>query len=169
MRDILTSPDSVKIKHSRRVYRLRLTILFFILFLSIVGTLAYFSADSSMSIDKITITGAHIISNKEIESTIYKKISGKYFYLFSRSNNFIYPKKEIYDSLISDYPRIKELSVYKDDMHTLHISIIERDGSYLYCGDTVPDISTDIGENCYFINNDGYIFSPTDKQGCSWD
>ena len=43
-------------------------------------------------------------------------------------------------------------------MNILNINIKERFGSYLYCGSVVPEVSSQIGENCYFVNNDGYIF-----------
>ena len=40
----------------------------------------------------------------------------------------------------------------------MHIDIIERTGSFLYCGVNLPEEKLNIGENCYFLNNDGFIF-----------
>lgn len=158
MRDLLTSPDSVKIKHNRRVQSIRLRVLLSILFLSIVGALAFFSGDKHVVINKVTVTGTHIINASDVESLALDKMNSRYFYLFSRSNSLIYPKLAIYNSLRETYPRIEKLSVYKDNWHTLHIDIVERQASYLYCGSSIPAISLDVGENCYFINSDGYVF-----------
>ncbi|MBK5215395.1 MAG: hypothetical protein JJE53_01115 [Candidatus Pacebacteria bacterium] len=158
MRDIPTSPRIIEIRHKRRVRTLRLSILFFILFASIVWATSYFSADKHITIDKVVVTGTHIIDESDIEEEVFKNISGKYFYLYSRSNSFLYPNKFIYNNLIKNFPRIESLSVYRDNLKTLHIDITERIGSSLYCGSSIPTNIEDVGENCYFINNDGFIF-----------
>ena len=59
---------------------------------------------------------------------------------------------------MKDFPRIKSLLVKREGFNTIKVEIEERAGSYLYCGKSVPENKNDIGENCYFINNNGYIF-----------
>ncbi|HEY5588295.1 MAG TPA: hypothetical protein VIK86_04985 [Candidatus Paceibacterota bacterium] len=158
MRDIPTSPRIIEIRHNRHMYMLRLSILLFILFVSIIGALSFFSGDKHLTIDKVLITGTHIINQSDIESEIFQDMSGKYLYLFSRNNSFIYPHQKIYKDLILNFPRIQSLSLKRDNLKTLHIDIVERTGSSLYCGSNIPENKEDIGENCYFINNDGLIF-----------
>lgn len=158
MRDIPTSPRVFQIKRKRRLRTIRLSIFFLILFFSIVWALSFFSDDKHIVIDNITITGTHIINQDDVKSEIYKDISGKYIYLFSKSNSLIYPRKQIYNDLRLKFPRIETLSVSRQGLKTLHVDISERTGSFLYCGTDVPQSTGEIGENCYFINNDGYIF-----------
>lgn len=158
MKDIPTSPRVIEIRHNRRVRKIRLFVLISILFFSIIGALAFFSGNKNVDIDKVVVTGNHIIDKEDIEKEIYKNISGKYVYLFSRSNSFIYPHKKIYNSLLVTFPRIEKLSIYRDNLKTLHVDIFERTGSYLYCGATLPENKNEVGENCYFVNNDGLIF-----------
>lgn len=158
MRDIPTSPRIIEIRHNRHMYMLRLSILLFVLFISIIGALSFFSGDKHLTIDKVLITGTHIINQSDIESEIFQDMSGKYLYLFSRNNSFIYPHQKIYKNLILNFPRIQSLSLKRDNLKTLHIDIVERTGSSLYCGSSIPENKEDIGENCYFINNDGLIF-----------
>jgi hypothetical protein len=158
MKDIPTSPRIIEIRHKRRVKRMRLVILFFILLVFIIGGLAFFSANKNVVIDKVVVSGNHIIDEEDIEKEINKNISGRYIYLFSKNNSFIYPHKKIYDSLLVTFPRIEKLSIYHDNLKTLHIDISERTGSYLYCGENLPENKSEIGENCYFVNNDGFIF-----------
>ena len=158
MRDIPTSPRIMKIRRNRRMRILRFFILFLILFASLVWALSYFSNDEHMAINKVVITGTHILDQEEIEREVRQDISGKYIYLFSRDNGFIYPRKQIYDNLILNFPRIESLSVSREGLKTLKIEITERMGSYLYCGTNIPESKNEVGENCYFINNDGYIF-----------
>ncbi len=158
MKDIPTSPRIVQIKRNRRVGRLRLFILFTILFISIIIALSYFSSNSKITINKIVITGNSIIDKEDLESSIQNKLNGKYFRLFARSNFLIYPQSKIYKDLINEFPRIENLNIKRESLNTLKVSIIERAGSYLYCGASLPENKEDIGENCYFVNNDGYIF-----------
>ena len=158
MKDIPTSPRIKQIRRNQRRRRLWLFILFFILFLSVVIALAYFSSDEHLVIDKVVVNGTHILDPDKIEREVRKDISGKYIYLFSKSNGFIYPHKQIYNDLILNFPRIELLSISRESLKTLKIDITERVGSNLYCGVSIPENKDEVGENCYFINNDGYIF-----------
>ena len=158
MKDIPTSPRIAEIKHKRRVGRIRLAVLVSILFISIILASSYFSSYTKVTINKIVITGNSIIDEKEVRSKILQDLDGKYLKLFSHSNFLIYPNSKIYNDLITDFPRIESLVVGRDGINTLQISIKERSGSYLYCGITLPEIKNDIGENCYFVNNNGLIF-----------
>lgn len=158
MRDISASPKIIEIKRKRRARSFRVFILFFILIISIVLALAFLSNNQKMIIDTIIVEGNQIIDEDEIEKEIYKNITGRYFYLFSKNNSLIYPHEKVYNNLLLNFPRIKTLSVKRDNFKTLHINIVERVGSFLYCGENIPEIREEIGENCYFINNDGYIF-----------
>ena len=158
MKDILTSPRIMKIKRNRRMRKLRVFIFYFILSVFIILVASFFSNDKRMTINKIEITGTHIIDQVEVKKNVRNDISGKYVYLFSKANSFIYPRNKIYKDLLFNFPRIDKLSIYRDNLRTMHINISERVGSYLYCGSSVPEIKTEIGENCYFLNDDGFIF-----------
>ncbi len=158
MKDILTSPRIEDMKRKSRARRIRLSILVFILFVSLVYALGYFSSNSGVTINKIVVTGTRIINSGDIEELVSKNISGKYFKLFDKKNIFIYPKKGVYKDLIQNFTRIDKLSIYRDNLNTLHIDISERSGTALYCGNDVPEVESEVGENCYFVNDDGYIF-----------
>lgn len=158
MRDTITSPRVEIMKRKRRAYKVRLSILLFILLTSIIFALAYFSFHVRVTLQNVAVSGTRVINMTDVETRVREDFSGKYLRLFSKANSFIYPHNYIYNDLLKQFPRIKELSVYRDNLTTLHIGITERAGSYLYCGKVVPEVQTDIGENCYFINDDGYIF-----------
>jgi hypothetical protein len=158
MRDIPTSPRIIEIKKARRIYTIQLIFLFIILFASIILALSFYSNNKNITIDKIVITGTQVIDSSEIEKNVLENISGKYFHLFSKSNIFIYPHDLVYDGLILNFPKIEKLSVYREGLNTLHVNVSERIGSYLYCGSFVPEEKDKIGENCFFINEDGFIF-----------
>ncbi len=149
----------IKIKRKRRLRALRLIIIFLILFLSIFFALAFFSFTPKMTINKVVVTGNNIINSQDVISLVRKEINGKYYGLFSKADIFIYPHNEIYKNLLLTFPRIKKVSITRKNFNTLYININEKSASYLYCGSVIPDIKSKVGENCYFMNNDGYIFS----------
>lgn len=157
-RDILSSPRVVEMKHKRRIKRVRLLVLIFILFISIIFGLSVLSQYKKINITNIVVAGTRIINTDEVKTLIESDMSGKYLHLFSKHNSFIYPKQYVYNDLLKTFPRIEKLTIYRGPLNTINAIIVERAGSYLWCGDSVPEIQNDIGENCYFINNDGYIF-----------
>lgn len=158
MKDIPTSPRIAFLKKKRRIRRIRLSILFFIFFICLIFASSYFSSYHKISINNITINGNSVIDENEVRDHVKSLISGKYFGLFSKNNFLIYPKNEIYEDLFLNFPRIEKLDIKINKINNLMINISERAGSYLYCGDSLPEHKNEIGENCYFVNNDGYIF-----------
>jgi len=157
MKDIPTSPRVIEIRHKRRVRRIRLVIFLAILFGGMIWGLSYLSKAERVTINNVVVTGNQIIYQDDIKNIVMNNISGKYLYLFSKSNSFIYPHKKIYNKLLLEFPRIESLSIKIDNLKTLHVEITERAGSYLYCGEKIPEVKNEIGENCYFINDNGLI------------
>jgi len=158
MRYIPKSPQVIEMLHKRKIKTIRLFVLFFILFISIIFTASFFSSNENIVINKVEVTGAHIIDTEDIQKSVFENLDGKYVYLFSKANSFIYPHRKIYNDLLLSFPMIETLSVSKSNINTLNIDIKERVGSYLYCGENIPEDTAQLGENCYFVNNDGFIF-----------
>ncbi|NVN97011.1 hypothetical protein HXX01_02145 [Candidatus Nomurabacteria bacterium] len=158
MKDIPTSPRITQIKRKRKVGRIRLIVLSTILFVSIIVALSYLSFDKRLSIKDISINGTSIINWDEVSKKIEENLSGKYLYLFSKRNSLIYPHDKIQNSLLVEFPRIEKIDIKVRDFNTLILTVKERLGSYLYCGEVLPEKKEEIGENCFFVNNDGYIF-----------
>jgi hypothetical protein len=158
MRDIPVSKRVIDIKRKHNIRRLRSFIFFTLLLFVTIGGSAYFSFHKNITIDKVLVTGVSIIDPIDISTEVKQQLEGRYLYIYNKSNSFIYPEKKIYDDLILHFPRIKELTINRDGLNILNIDIKERMGSYLYCGSQIPELKSEIGENCYFVNNDGYIF-----------
>ena len=155
MREILTSPRVIDLRRKQKRGRIRLAILLSIFVISLIGGLAYFSAHPRVTIQTIEVIGTEIINAPEVEKEVRDMLTGRYFYLFSRANTFLYPRESMYVHLLDAFPRIESLAVDRTGMNTVRITIVERIGSHLYCGITPQN---EIDEVCYFINDDGYIF-----------
>lgn len=157
-REILTSPRIIEIKRKRRNKRIRLFIFVFIFLISIVTGLSFLSFYKKINIQIINIQGNQVVNKEDILNNIKDQISGKYFYLFSKSNIFIYPKSKVYENLRESFPRIEKLSIDKKYFNTLNIILTEKIGSFLWCGSSIPESEYNVGENCFFVNNKGLIF-----------
>jgi len=158
MRDIPTSPRIENMKRKNRKRFLRSLIFFVFLMIALIIGTSYFSNDKHILISDIKIEGTNIIDEGSVRELVQQQMFGKYFYLFNKANSFIYPKNNIYNNLLKNFSRIEELSIERIGFKTLSIKIKERAGSYLYCGSIIPEDSAQIGENCFFVNNEGYIF-----------
>ena len=157
-RDILTSPRVEEIKRTKRKANIRLSVLFFVLFIVCIVGLSFLSNYKKMTINAVVVTGTRIINERDIQDFIGSSMSGKYLYLFNKHNAFIYPHDFIYNGLLKKFTRIEKLSLNVKNVTTLEIYVKERSGSYMWCGDKIPDNEKDLGDNCYFVNDDGYIF-----------
>lgn len=158
MRDIPASPRIVEIKKKRRRKIIKLSILFVLIFAGLVFGLSCLSREKHITIDKIKVTGAYVLGEEEITEIAKEELAGRYLYLFARNNTFIYPKVDIQESLLKNFPRIEELTIGLNGLKELEINITERKGEFLYCGNKIPENKIDIGDNCYFLNDEGLIF-----------
>lgn len=155
---IVTSPRIEEIKRKKK-RRIRFAIIFYcVSFLIIFFGLAFASRIPKIKINNIEVNGTHIIDSTQVTENIQNHINGRYIYLFDRNNTFIYPKASIERDLMRNFPRIDKLSVSLRGLHTIVLDITERTGAYLYCGANIPEVASEAGDNCYFINSDGEIF-----------
>lgn len=114
----------------------------------------------SFQIKKITVSGNTVLAGEDIKSAVQKDISGKYFFLFPRTNIFLYPKEKIRHDLFSDFRRMDSVEVTLEDDNDLHVSISERVPVALWCG---REKDADAAGSCFYMDKTGYLFdaSPT--------
>lgn len=158
MRDLPQSPRIIAIKKKQRKKTVFLIILFLLLCGLLVFGLSCLSQERHIVINTIKVNGAEVLTKDNIIKISKDEMSGKYFYLFARNNTFIYPKRGIQKSLLKNFPRIEELNIRLNGLNELEINIKERKGEYLYCGEAIPEDQNKIGDNCYFLNDDGLVF-----------
>lgn len=158
MRDIPKSPRIVEINKKKRRKVIKTAVYFLLLFVFVVVGLSFLSKEKHIVIKDIKVNGAYVLDQDSIERTVRDEMSGKYLYLFYKNNSFIYPEKKIYNSLLRNFPRIESLSISLNGLKELVVDIVERRGEALYCGENIPTEQALIGENCFFLNDDGLIF-----------
>jgi hypothetical protein len=119
----------------------------------------------SLAITDVRVYGAGPDISPRISSAAFMAISGSYAGLFSKSNAFIYPKGAIAAAAKHSSPRIADVIVKRDGLHSLTIAVSEKAPSAITCSG-LPDFD-DSGtlvkdeakrDDCFFTDESGYIF-----------
>jgi len=138
----------------RRLFFVRFYIIIFFLLL-IIFSLAILSGHEKVKIQTILITGNASASVDNILEIARRDLTGRYLYLFSKSNSLIFPRFRIKSDILREIKTIKDLDVSWVNWQTIFIEVIERKPFSVWCGDDIK-INNSV---CYFIDKEGYIYS----------
>ncbi|MBI3305638.1 hypothetical protein HYZ82_00695, partial [Candidatus Nomurabacteria bacterium] len=158
------SPRLLKLKRQRR--KTFFVIIFSIsaLFIFLIAGLAYLSRLEQLRITEIRINGNKVVEREMIAEAVQSEISGNYLWLFSKRNIFIYPKRGMKARLQEEFKRFKSVNLSIVENQALKVEVAEREALYTWCGtDLVVGLPsgnpTTKKEVCYFLDENGYIFS----------
>lgn len=128
--------------------------------LAFIALLSFVSHYKYLTIDTVVIEGNRVLTPDDVRGVVETELSGRYLLLFSKSNIVIYPKKRIKEALLKTYKRIKGVRVALENLKSLQsikVSITEREGKYLWCGDTLPE--NDEVASCYYVDDSSFLFA----------
>ena len=150
-------PESrLRARKRRRFVRLAAGLIVFLLFISsgLVG-LTYWS---ELQIKDVSISGTQTLSSGTVEAFVRDRLEGEYWYVFSKSNIFLYPKQQIAADLIKAYPVLASADVHAADFHTIAVNLVEREPRALWCPSPQGDAL-----RCLFMDENGvaYTEAPT--------
>ncbi len=159
-RNVLNSPRLLELKRSRRNIFLRKIIFFVVIALIIFFGLAYFSHLNSLNIAEVNIIGNKVLGTEILKTEINQQLSGKYLWLFPKTNILIYPQNTLIHDLENKFSRIKKINMSIKNDKVLEVSLVEREAKYLWCGmipiDTAGQNAND--QKCFFMDENGYFF-----------
>ena len=148
------------------------SIIFIMLFLVLIGILAWQSGNKKALIDKIEVLGNEVVNQKDILRIVQSELAGKYAWLFHKDNIFIYPQNNIKEKLLVLDKRIRDVNVYRDSLTAIAVEISERKPAYMWCElvKERPDLESAEGaggspasgsnqKKCFFLDKTGYIFA----------
>ncbi|MDE2399810.1 MAG: hypothetical protein KGL67_02260 [Patescibacteria group bacterium] len=156
-RNVLNSPRLSELKKKKQKIFVRKVVIFGILLLIIIGILSYVSRIKRLNISAVEVQGNKVIDTEAVMAAVNKETSGYYFWLFPKTNLFLYPKSKIKSDLANQFKRFQNITIDTQNNKTLAISVTERIPEYTWCGATPPATGND-KETCYFLDKDGYIF-----------
>jgi cell division septal protein FtsQ len=118
----------------------------------LITSIWYGTRVEAVTISEVTIHGGETIPHDQVEKIVRDKISGTYLKLVPRTFAFTYPHDEV-ESAIREMKRIKNLSIVRSGGTELIIEFDEYVPHALWC-------STSNSVGCYFLDENGYSFSP---------
>ena len=155
-RNVLNSPRLLELKKHRRRVALSKILMSLLAFLVIFFLLAYFSNFKSLNINNVEITGNKVIDTEALKTTIQEQMTGKYLWLFPKTNILLYPKNSIKNILQEKFKRLNSINLSIKNT-TLEVSLGERTAKYTWCGAESPESSLQ-NQQCYFVDEEGYVF-----------
>ena len=153
-RDVLSSPRLRALKKRRRWAVSNKVLISLFGLLAVFAFLTYLSRLDNLNITEIQVSGNKVVETRMLQEAVEQVISGKYLWLFPKTNILYYPQGAIGDELREKFKRIKEINMSVQSDKTLEMVLEEREGKYLWCG-AAPEAEK---EKCYFSDEDGYIF-----------
>ena len=149
----LRTPEFARRK--RRLFYIKIAALAVVLAGSVAG-LSYLTRLPALQISEINITGAEVVDEGELRSAVHEQLAGRYFFLFSKANIFLYPKTALEASVLSSFKRLKSAEFSFKNLHSVELLVTERPPQALWCG-----VTRDAGGEapCYFLDPEGYIYT----------
>ena len=153
---VLQFPRLKEIYRKKRNAKIKKVGIIFLIFILFVTGVSFLSTNKKINIQTVNINGNNVLIKNDILKVVDQELVGKYLFLFSKRNSFIYPDQKIKNSLLESFNRISDVQITKNDLTTITISIKERTGIYLFCD---QEGSEEEAEDCYYIDDVGLIFS----------
>jgi hypothetical protein len=153
-RNILETPRLAELRRQRRTALMGKITIITIGILFLFGAVIFLSRVGFMNIGEIKVEGNKIADAELISQTAKEAMSGKYLWLFPKTNTLIYPEKKVKEALEKNFKRLTDINLDLTGTK-LKITVAERVSVYTWCG-LMPRANTK--DKCYFTDKDGFIF-----------
>ena len=162
-RNVLSSPRLVELKKNRQKVILNKILLSILGLVGIFFLLTYLSRLHALNVYDVKIVGNETVDGEALKKVVTEEISGKYLWLFPKTNIFIFPKNKIKKALSSKFKRLKDINLLvkgleEEDFNGnyLEVKVTERTGEYVWCGDAPTEGGA--RSTCSFLDDSGYLF-----------
>jgi len=143
---VIRSPRLVKKKRRQAAKR---TVLMAILCVFVIGLAFYVLLQPEFRIAHITIDGAESAPRRAVELLVQNSLAGKIAGVIPRSHIALFPKRGIEEELRRAFPTFSDVSVRRDGLAAIHVSLISRSPYAIWCGQGM----------CMQIDDTGFAFA----------
>lgn len=152
---------SVKRRNKKRIGRLMIW-LFAVLIIG--GLIIYLLYCPYLTIKKVVVQGNRVLETETVNAYLDQVLNQRYWHLFPKRNIFIYPKKQLAQELLSQFPRLADVSLGLGEFDELVVTLKERSSDLLWCPETGEETITGTSTSssagqCYFSDPSGFIFA----------
>lgn len=138
---------------ARRLRRRALSVAAFFLFvvLLLVGTI-FLARVSFLRVTRVEVLGSQSVAASDLQQLVLQELEDSYFFVFPKSNVFLYPKKAIVAKLLASYPSLKGATTNIKDFQSITVTVEERHPEALWCSDLSSS-------PCFFLDGEGVIYA----------
>jgi cell division septal protein FtsQ len=138
---------------SRKVSRLVSKIIFFVLLIGFIAVTTYVLFFSQyLQIINVEVSGTKELNASDIKQKIEATFQEKYFGVISKNNFMFVSQKNISNDLMSDFKKIRTVSVTKKFPDSVSVNIDERKALLIWCS----------LEDCYLLDEKGAAYLQAD-------
>jgi len=141
----------------KRKTRIRLLIAA-VSILVIICSIVFISRTRQLQIQTIVVRGNYIVATEEVKTAVQSILDQKYLWLIPKTNVLLYPEKYLTKTISAKFQRFNTVEFHRENWSTLVVDVTERKNVYLWC-DALPSVAGGINQNCYYVDDHGYIFS----------
>jgi hypothetical protein len=157
MREVLNRPTPLK-KQKRRKALVNLSWVVLVL-ISIYFGIGALSHLPRININEVEARGLKALDSHEVSLEMLRYLEGNTALVYSRSNKFIYSKKDLTEFVLEKFPRIYRVNSIERGGQSLNVDIEERQAAYAWCGHEGPAYAERFTrKDCYFVDQKGFVF-----------
>ena len=145
-------PES-RLRIRRRRRRVRLIVLSVALVLLVLAGLVGLTYVPFLQLQTVEVSGAHTLSTSTIDAFVRERLVGRYWWVFPKSNIFLYPRQQIQADLLAAYPMLASADARfapSTALQNLAVTLVERQPRALWCKDAA---------GCYFMDENGVVYA----------
>ncbi len=124
----------------------------------ILGSVIFISRTRQLQIQSVVVRGNYIVSADDVKKSVQTILDQKYAWIIPKSNVLVYPNAKLRAEIAKQFPRFDSVHLHRENWGTLVIDVEERKSVYLWC-DALPSQKDTQNQNCYYVDDRGYIFS----------
>lgn len=126
--------------------------------LALLAALIVIARLPALQVKEIVVIGNEVTTDEELRAVVHENLRGNYWFVFPKSNIFLYPRTATENAIKSALARVSAASVSSADLSTISIEIRERHPDALWC-EGEYDPHDPVPHPCYFVDSDGLIFA----------
>ncbi len=149
-----TSKINSTLSKRRRLSRFKkvgYNIIFALFFISL---LVLGLTSEKVQVKAVTISGDLSVSEVDILSIVEENLSERHLFIIRTDNFFLLKRGEIKEEVLNKLKKIESVGLSFHGLNRIEVSVSERVAKYLWCNATPTTY-----KNCYFMDNDGFIFT----------
>lgn len=135
-------------------------LIFLLLLLVIIGLAWFFIFlnDERFVLQTIEVSGNRRLADEPFIAAAREVLAGRRWFFFRRDNFWFYSPKEVAAALGAHFNRLASVAPSTAGWNTLHLNVVERQATALWCPDPLEALSL-MESACFYLDQGGLAFA----------